>query len=737
MAVHKPDLKADLNVLTGRHSEVRRRFFWHLIDERKRKRREVELTYPTHLFSHFDVLKAMPEDLEWSIDDIKTRKEEADRLIALRMAINLWYMAGGKWRDRQRIRHAIVNDASLLKEFKKLAEYGPRVWTKRIWYRHLYKLSDEWWWKSWFYSARQRYREFQWRWAYLRHIRLLKSGQATGWLSNLAREADESHSQWAPRTWDKLIKKHGRLITWAAREGCKSAWRQFTPLLPHEKPNPSQTDHHVIVGLAGLQAAFTDNELDLKQLCEAEARLAVRYAVNELNGFPMWFSELANNHPQAVQDILAECIRGEWQFDAKREHVHEVLSRLSWHGEGLLPLVKDSIIVQIQAGDPPNASILEMALTVLLKNTDSSAEILAETASNRITQYDRDSRGFVLWLVVWLQLSAGPALRYLQQILSRTPDADELMVRLCDTLNGDLRQRPLSLPSPDYIEPVHLRTFIALIYRYICPSKDINHDGGYTPTARDDAGRFRDRLLERLSQSESAEADDVLHEFLREPAFAPHRDYILHLLDQRAERQADSPPWNPEDIPAFAKDYETDPKTDKDLFKIICRRLAEIKNAVEKADNSIRSDMHTEYDERKLRIWLARKLQERSRNRYMVPQEEEIDRRERPDLRIERPGMPPVSIEIKWADKSWTLPQLLERLENQLVGQYLRDDQSRYGIYLLGYIGRKKTWEYPDDSSHLSFEQVVAMIDKRAKEIVAERRNIEDISVISLDFTDP
>lgn len=552
----------------------------------------------------------------------------------------------------------------------------------------------------------------------------------------MVREADESGSQWAPGTWDKLTKKRGRLISWAVREGCKSSWRQFVPLLPHEKPSPSGTDHRVIVGLAGLQAAITDNELDLAQLSEDDARLAVRYAVNELNGFSLWLPELATNHSQAVQDVLTECIRGEWQFDAKREHVHEVLSHLSWNGERLTPLVMDSIIEQIRSGDPPNVNVLETALTVLLKNTDSSTAILAEIAEDRITQYAKDSQGFILWMAVWLQLSAGPALKYLQQILSSIPATDALMVSLCDMLHSDSRQRIPSISSPDYAEPNHLRTFIPLIYCHINPNEDIEHVGDYTPTARDDAWRFRGGLLERLSLSESAEADEVLHEFLDDSTFASHRDYILHLLDQRAERQADLPPWNPQDIRSFAKDYETDPKTDRNLFKIICRRLDEIKNDVEKADNSIRSEIRAEDNERKLRIWLARKLQERSRNRYTVPQEEEIDRRERPDLRIERPGMSPVSIEIKWADKSWTLPQLLERLENQLVGQYLRDDQSRYGIYLLGYIGRKKTWEYPDNSSRLSFKEVVDMLGERAQAIVAERRSIEDIAVISLDFTD-
>lgn len=738
MIMHKPDLKTDLNAKTTRHPEVRRQLFWRLVEEWKRKKKnETELTYPIYLFSQIDSVKPTPSDLEWAINDIKTRKDESDRVIILRMIIGLWHIGGAKWGDRQRIRHTIANDAFLLKEFKRLAEQNPLVWVKRIWYRHIkFKLADGPWWRSLFYSARQRYWEFRWQWAYIRNIRLLKSGQATGWLSDLVREADESHSQWAPRTWNKLVEKRGRLIPWAVKEGCKAAWPQFVPLLPHEKPDPFQTDHRVIVGLAGLQAAISYNELEFKKLTDENARLAVRYAVNEMNGFPQWLPELAKKHPLAVQDILAECVRGEWRFDAKREHVHEVLSHLSYGGEVFLPMVRDSILVQIRSGDPPNISVLETALRILIKNVDaSSAAILAEIAEDRITQYSPESPGFMLWLAVWLQLNAEPALRYLQQILSRNPDADNLMVRLCDALHGDSRQGVSSVLLQDYAEPIHLRTFVPLVYSHIRPSEDIRQDGCYSPTARDDALRFRNSLIERLSQSESAEADDVLHQFLQNPAFATHRDYILHLLDKRAERQADLQPWNPEDILVFTMDYETDPKTDRELFKIACRRLQEIKNDVERADRSIRFEMHREYDERKLRIWLASKLQKRSLNRYMVPQEEEIDRRKRPDLRLEKPGVGPVSIEVKWADK-WTLPELLEGLENQLVGQYLRDDNSRYGIYLLGYIHRKNNWDGPDKSSSSSFDQVVAMIDSRAKAIVAECRNIQDIAVISMDFTD-
>lgn len=739
--LHEHDLKDDLDALTHCHPEVRRRYFWYLIDERKAKNKEAP-SHPLTLFDHFNILKGTPADLDWSIDDIISRKEEADQCIALRMAIDIWNMRGRKWRDRQRIRRVLADNAALLNQFKTLAEYGPKRWIKHLWDRYYkYRFAEKWWWERRIDPIRQGYQWLSDQWYLLRHIRVLKSGKAAILLSNLAREADEdSHSQWAPRSWNKLVEKHGRLITWAAKEGCKQSWRQFIPELPHEKPNPQQTNPYVIVGLAGLQAAFTDNQLDFARLSAEDARLAARYAVNELNGFAPWLPELARHQPSAVQDVLSECIRGEWQFDSKREHADGVLSDLIWHGEGLIHLVKDVLLAQLRSGDPPNDSILEKTLTLLLHHPDSPTLILAEMAADRAQKYQPANYKFILWLAVWLQLDAEPALKFMQEILLKTADANQVMVRLCSVCHYDSRLRLPTVPSPNYAAPTHLRTFIPLVYRYVRPVDDIDRvgTGGYSPTPRDRAQEFRGSLLTLLSQAESKEADPVLREFLEEPMIAHLHDYILHLLDQRIEHQADRPPWNPKGIRTFAKEHEADPKTDRDLFKIACWRLQDIKHDVEKADKSIRYEVHQQDDEPKLRIWLARKLQEpsRSRNRYTVPQEEEIDRRKRPDLRIVRPGIAPISIEIKWADKL-PLQELLEGLENQLVGQYLRDANSHYGIYLLGYIGRQQFWKDPINKSRYSFDKVVSIIDERAQAIVAERRDIEDIAVISIDFTEP
>ena len=100
-------------------------------------------------------------------------------------------------------------------------------------------------------------------------------------------------------------------------------------------------------------------------MSKEDARRATHYAVNEMNGFPAWFGDLANLQPEAVGEILSDCVRGEWQFPADRQNVHEVLSDLTWRGPGLTPLVSDTLLHQLQTGDPPNVSILELRLTVL------------------------------------------------------------------------------------------------------------------------------------------------------------------------------------------------------------------------------------------------------------------------------------------------------------------------------------------------------------------------------------
>jgi hypothetical protein len=136
-----------------------------------------------------------------------------------------------------------------------------------------------------------------------------------------------------------------------------------------------------------------------------------------------------------------------------------------------------------------------------------------------------------------------------------------------------------------------------------------------------------------------------------------------------------------------------------------------------------------------LRRWFTRKLRESAVGRYTVSEECEVDLVRYPDIRVEKPGLCAVSIEVKWAD-SWTIAELLERLENQLVGTYLRPHSLRFGIFLLGFIARKRSWEQ-SDGPNLSFHEVVELLQRRATQLCNERPGELGLEVIGMDFTNP
>jgi hypothetical protein len=231
----------------------------------------------------------------------------------------------------------------------------------------------------------------------------------------------------------------------------------------------------------------------------------------------------------------------------------------------------------------------------------------------------------------------------LDERLRESSNADQVVLNICGLLARDGRDRLPLVSKPSFLRPSALRRMIPLVYRHVRVADDIERAGKgvYSPNTRDHAQEFRGGLLTRLEESDDAAATYVLRELLAEDVLASHHDWIRHLLNDRLATDAEMPAWEPRDVRTFANDFETDPKTDRDLFRIICNRLRDIKYGVEKSDNSLREEVQTGGDEYVLRRFLARKLNEWSRQRYTIPQEEEIDLKQRPDLRAENPRTDP------------------------------------------------------------------------------------------------
>jgi hypothetical protein len=724
---------APINAATGRFPDVRRNYLGLLAEEFQDEHGR-EPSCGTDLMLYWEILRLGLGDLEWLIEDIGSGRSKQARMLALRTAVAIWDSNGRPRKDWKAIAKATWDDAELRREFRELRTRFRWHSAKRFWWKHgSQRWDSKWWWKQRWRKLMMRFTWYRGQIRLLLNLSKLQSGEAIGWLAALEQEADERGHQFTPVSWAKLEKSRGLRIARATQDGCKRFWRNYNPPLPYEKTD-SSIDGRLLVGLAGIQLSLRDGELDFSHVSDYEAELATRYAINELNGFATWIYELAAAQPQAVRKVLVACIKGEWLWPKDRQVSNEVIHDLAWYGETLIPLVREDLFELFRSGDPPNSAVLHDAAAVLVREVAAPRNDLISLVSVHASA-SADDDAFTFWVSIWLMLDGTVGLRNLRLRLQGS-SASSIMVRLCAILSGERPRPSPRIGKPSYLAPETLREFIPLVFQHVRVEEDIERIGSYTPTERDDAQRFRNALLDRLAKHESPDALNVLIELADEPILARFRDWILNLIDQRLQRDADLEPWTGNDLRDFAASHEVHPKSDRELYAIVCKRLVELKNDVEEADKSFRSDLRAEDNENQLRRWVARWLVERSRKAFTVPEEEEIDLRERPDIRVENPRTNPVSIEVKWAD-SWSLEILLERLENQLVGQYLRAHNSHYGIYLLGHVGNKQKWRDKVAGVDRSFAEVVQVIAERAEQLTKGRPDIGDLHVISFDFTEP
>jgi len=716
------------------HQEgVRRAYTWRRVGE-FRAAEPNRAPHAWELFEFDEPFRLSEADLEWLCEDIGKRGASDDRQLALSLAAEIWESIGRPRRWRRRTRLSAGDHPLLKREARAKTRISFTFPCRRFWIRHIRNtIASGWWWRRRRHEIKSFIRALRERWFLLRNLRKLRSGEQARWLAGLIATSGD---RWTVDAWEGVVQRYGRRIANAAREGCKRAWRRFVPALPHEKPVSNQTDIRVCVGLTGIAAAVAEGELPSSSMSYDEATLATRYAVNELNAFPPWFFELATSHPNAVGGVLSECVIGEWALPAAKDSFHGVMAHLRWHGHQLLPLVESALVASLKRVDPAQPSVLEDALALLLNSRSSHLRLLGNLGAERAPSYDSLDYSHTLWASVWLQTDAPRAIAYLETRLRAIDKPADVVIGLCVALQGGHGANPLVVKNPAYLAPVSMRRFIPLVYNYLKPTEDIVRQPGfsYSPTSRDDAQVMRDRLLAQLAESDEPDAEAVLLDLRDEPALGHRRDWILHLIEQRRTRRADLQPWEPRDIQEFARDFETTPRTDGDLFAITKRRLSDIKKSIEQADISARQDLQGPPDERRLRSWLARQLRDRSLGRYTVPQEAEIDRSQRPDLRVEAPAVGGVPIEVKWAD-SWTGPALFERLENQLVGQYLRAHDVHYGIYLLGFKGTREQWEHPTEGRRIPFGQLIVSLQARANELIRGRPDIHGVLVIGIDFS--
>ena len=680
-------------------------------------------------------------DFEYALGQIIERTSSDEKLLALSLAFRLYVLGGRDRKQREKFKKTVADDAVLA---ERLARYfKPPVQERQSWKRTeaRWRRHDE---------ARERKeaknRE-EWG-AVLRANadKLRNNGLKPGRVSDYqyyvyerTREKSDRSSRWTTGNWKCLSEEFGEEVARAYRDGVVRFWREHRPQLRSEGAPANTTPIYVIFGLNGLYIEANETSGWPVGLSPVEVELACRYAPFELNGFPTWFPKLFAAYPSIAGGFLLNEIRYELLIEKANAESHYVLSDVSWSGQWAWNELALDLFTILKSKEPKNLSNLGHLLNIIQGSSTADVDIakLASRKSKTLKRLDHAAH----WFAVWVGVDPDSAIPVLARRFDDITESNEraaFAMRFVTQLLGG-RRGDASTVRTAFRVPKYLKCLYLLMHQHIRAEEDIKRagTGAYSPGLRDDAQDARNSLAELLRNIPGKEAFIALTEIATAHPDETHRPWFALLARTKAEMDADISAWSPHQVRDFHDKLERTPENHRDLAELVHYRWLDMKDDFENGDSSIAEILRDVKLETDMRKFLGRELRDKAFGRYSIPQEEELADAKKPDLRFHGANFDgPVPCELKLADK-WTGPVLFERMENQLCGDYLRDNRSNRGFYILVHQGKnnKKSWRNPESAKLVDFDGLVSALEEHWEKIAVNYPGVDHIEVIGIDLT--
>ncbi len=738
------DIKAEFPELVSAWPELNRAFFWFEVEKTRHfiEKRGNRLTDFWQASLHPPFWQFVIGDFDDVISDIKNRPERDDKLVALSVAFKLYVQNDRPraWRDK--LKTCVGNDPELSDKLSKCLKPPAQGKEAREWKK------QEGQWKR---RAEQRQRKEQkfhadWKDYISKNVELLRDpklpkltdiSRAQWYLHEQMREKDGTSGRWSGGKWQAVSKAHGDAAALAYRDGAVAYWRRNKPTLRSEGAPPNSTPITVIFGLSGLEIEARETPNWSTGLNETEVQHACRYAAYELNGFPTWFPKLFEAHPNVVVDFLLREIQYELSIEKIDEETHYILSDVSWSGEWSWDTIGPRVHALLKCCEPKSLANLTKLLAIL-QGSSVPNDDLKSLASGKVFNVEPLQHA-AHWFAVWVGVdshAAIPVLKdHLENITTEGDRSNFAMIFITNLCMG--RRREPRHTRKVFQTPQHLKSLYLLIHQFVRQKDDIDRAGKgvYSSGLRDDAQDSRDSLIQLLNSIPGKDAFIALEEISRSHPEQSSRPWFIYLAKRKAEQDADICPWSPAQVRVFNDQLERTPTNHRDLADLAIMRFLDLKDDLENGDSSVSGILKTVSLEPDMRKFIGRELREKALGRYAIPQEEELADAKKPDLRFHGITFDgPVPVELKLAD-NWTGPALFERLENQLCADYLRDNRSSRGLFVLVYRGEKAAWDTPGEANRVDFTGLVTALQSHWQLISPNFPGVEEVAVLGIDLT--
>lgn len=673
--------------------------------------------------------------LEW----VSSRDLEDDKLVALSLAFSI-YRENGRGDKRRRQLWKVVKGNEVLE--KQLRDFlNPKAMSKES---RNYQRQE----RRWEKQAKERkvkqaqiLKDWQEYLASDEADKLLdfsiavdgKMWQGNSYLMDRARKRNSGSDKWASKEWRSLISVYGLKAAERYKDAAISYWRHYDPV---ESQNSSSTSYATIFGLTGLAIEARESPNWLDRLGSSEAELAMKYAYQEMNGFPFWLEELFGKFPKVVLSELLKDIEHEFRYREADGHYFGAIHKITWRDTWLYPSLGPHLIELFRKHDPKHRNTLLYSLGIILQCTDIPKSEILSLIQERIEK-TADQEVNAIWFAAWTNVCGRSGLEIVKEYVDALAEEEQtsFVMSWITMLLGD-RFETLRSEFRDFKEVSVLKDMYIFVYQHIRSAEDTDRAGKgvYTPNLRDNAQTARNTIFNLLSEIPGRKTFDAFMEFSEIHPEEAHRPWYVHHARERAEKDADSTPWKADDFAAFEKSATRRPQNHQEVFDLCRSRLMDIKHHLENGDDSQAIAMVQIDQETTHRNYFVKEFRDKSNGFYTVTPEEELADKKRVDLRLHGSGLDsPVPIELKLAG-NWTGDAHFERLENQLMGDYLRDMRSSRGVFMLVNRGKKKRWD-TKDGKRRNFDQLVSALQDHANTLLKQAPHIEEIKVMGIDLT--
>lgn len=682
------------------------------------------------------------EDWDWLLIALKNRNHPEKREVALHGLISLWCARGRSDFDIQTLKRAVENERELKEILAKRSQPIPADPEEEQWKReHQERIERQ--------EERQRKIEKSWLdWkaeAENDPSKIFKgeNGDQSMWtLITWLRHAVEGTGNLTLKEWPLIRKIMGDNIGELFEEKLKAYWREEEPpiwsRLEAEKRNSIFYSQYA--GLTGLHIEASNSEW-IDKLCNEEVKKAAEWALAELNGFPEWFSDLAEKHPNIVTQVLNTELESELSESATIQHPH-TLSAINYGSELFKSLVtphlKGAIQQWPQVETPEeeqsvrNRNLLSV-LSIIL-SVDSDDEDIATLCENRFANAPNDVAA-ATWLNGLCASNLNRGLEAFKEGLEAIPEAarqSKAVEWFGRTFNDKSHDTIFVNTDTDTDTLVNLTE---LAYEQIRRDDDIRHEGAYSPGDRDNAQDARNKILNSLIDKPGGEAHDALIQLADKPLFAYMPDRIRILARQRAAKDSDVKSFSVTEYREWEEKHEISPQNRDDLFEIMMGRLDDIEHDILHHDFTDREILFKIEAETEMQPLLARKMLDSARGHYQVVREDELADKKETDIRLLAGSAGRSVIEVKIGD-NWSIKEFEDAIETQLVRQYLRHNDCTAGVLLVTYAGRKG-FQNTETNQPMTFDEVIQHLQSFANDIEANERGRVRLGVKGLDLRSP